>query len=192
MSQTFFDDPEDAESPAALGMVLDEERGSLPYALIHGEPLVACAGWALGEAGVTPLDSGVQWSSVCGAGEPLVLHDSLCPMTPVEFIAACVRQALDEDVVVVGVRPVTDTVKVVTEGLVGDTVDRDQLRAVASPVVLPPSVVAVLPEPPNTHLAALVAELARSHRVVLVEAPATARRVSSLEDLALLEALTAG
>ena len=46
------------------------------------------------------------------AEAPLVLHDALCPMTPPDFIAACVRRAVDEDVVVVGVRPVTDTVKV--------------------------------------------------------------------------------
>ena len=35
------------EAPRGLGLVLDEERGSLPYALIHGEALVACAGVTL-------------------------------------------------------------------------------------------------------------------------------------------------
>ena len=191
MSQTSYDALED-EAPPALGMVLDEQRGSLPYALIHGEALVACAAWALGEAGVTPIDAGIPWTSVRGAAEPLVLHDSLCPMTPVDFIAACVRRALDEDAVVVATRPVTDTVKVLADGLVGDTVDREGLRALASPVVLPPSVVAAMVDAPSSHLPGLVAELARSHRVVLVEAPASARRVSSLDDLLLLESLTAG
>lgn len=191
MTQTFFDALAD-EGPRALGMVLDEERGSMPYALIHGEPLVACAAWALGEAGVTPIDAGVQWTSVRAAGEALVLHDSLCPMTPVDFITACLRRSLDEDAVVVATRPVTDTIKVVADGLVGDTVDRETLRAIASPVVLPPSVVAALADQPGTDLVDLVAELARSHRVVLVEAPVPARRVSSPADLLVLEALTAG
>ena len=191
MSQTFIEPPA-GDVPPALGMILDEERGSLPYALIHGEPLVACAAWALGEAGVTPLDAGLRWSSVRGAGEPLVLHDPLCPMTPVDFIAECVRRALADDAVVVGTRPVTDTVKVLADGLVGDTVDREGLRALASPVVLPPSVVAAMVDAPTHDLVGLVTGLARSHRVVLVEAPASARRVSSLDDLLLLEALTAG
>jgi len=191
MSETSYDVFED-ELPPALGIVLDEHRGSLPYALIHGEALVACAAWALGEAGVTPLDAGINWASVRGAGVPLVLHDSLCPMTPVGFIAACLRRALDEDAVVVATRPVTDTIKVLTDGLVGDTVDRDGLTSVVSPVVLPPSVVSALVDQPSTDLVELVAELARSHRLVLVEAPASARRVSSVDDLQLLEALTAG
>lgn len=190
MTHTFFDAPDDG--PAALGMVLDEGRGSLPYALIHGEALVACAAWALGEAGVTAIDAGIPWESVRGAGEPLVLHDSLCPMTPVDFIAACLRRALAEDAVVVAIHPVTDTIKLVADGLVGDTVDREGLVTVASPVVLTASVVTAMADKPSTDLVELVAELAQSHRVVLVEAPAAARRVSSVDDLLVLEGLTAG
>ena len=41
----------------ALGRVIDEGRGSLPFALVHGEALVACATWALSEAAVLPLDA---------------------------------------------------------------------------------------------------------------------------------------
>ena len=33
----------------ALGRVVDEGRGSLPFALVHGEALVTCATWALSE-----------------------------------------------------------------------------------------------------------------------------------------------
>ena len=38
----------DDELPPALGTVLDDDRGPLPYALIHGEALVAAAAgrWA--------------------------------------------------------------------------------------------------------------------------------------------------
>ena len=178
------------ETLDALGTVVDEDRGHLPYALIHGEALVAAAAWALGEAGVTPVDTGIQWSSIAGAGEPYVLHDALCPMTPPEFVASCVERAVEHACVVVGVRPVTDTVKVVEDGLVGTTVDRDALVSVASPVVLPPDVVAALDAPPPSDFVQLVAELRRRFPVELVQAPAAARRVGSEDDVRVLEALT--
>lgn len=174
----------------ALGTVLEQDRGHLPFALIHGEALVAAAAWALGEAGVTPVDTGTTWAGLVAAGEPVVLHDPLCPMTPPDFIAACLEHAVEHACVVVGVRPVTDTVKVVEDGLVGATLDRDGLVTVASPVVLPPDVVAALDGLPSTDFVALVADLRRRYPVELVEAPPAARRVGSEEDVRVLEALT--
>ena len=191
MTDSYYD-PVEGEPPPALGLVLDEDRGSLPYALIHGEALVACAAWALGEAGVTLVDTGTTWDAVRRAEEPVVLHDALCPMTPADFIASCVHRALADAGVVVASRPFTDTIKRIADGMVGDTVDREGLTSIVSPVVLPPSVVSALVDDPGTDLVALVASLAGSHRVVLVEAPASARRVTSPEEIALLEALTAG
>lgn len=188
---TTADDVPGSEPVPALGRVLDEDRGSLPYALIHGEALVACAAWALGDAGVTPLDVGVPWDDVLAAGQPLVLHDALCPMTPADFIASCVRRSLGDGAVVAGVRPVTDTVKVVDGETVGRTVDRTGLLAIASPVVLPPPVLRGLPGVPGSDLAALVARLvADGVQVDLVEAPAAGRRVGTEDDLRILEALT--
>ncbi|WP_457208305.1 2-C-methyl-D-erythritol 4-phosphate cytidylyltransferase [Nocardioides sp. P5_C9_2] len=181
---------DERELAPALGLVLDEDRGALPYALVHGEALVACAAWALGGAGVTPIDVGVPWSSVQTAGEAVVLHDALCPMTPAGFIADCVEQALEHDAVVVAVRPVTDTVKHVDDGLVGATVDREGLLAPSSPVVLPPSVVAALDDYPGQDLTAIVARLRGRHAIETVEAPPEARRVAGAADIALLEALT--
>lgn len=176
----------------ALGAVLDDDRGSLPYALIHGESLVAAASWALGEAGVTPVDLGTTWEGLVDSGEPFVLHDPLCPMTPPAFIADCVARAVERGCVVVGVRPVTDTVKVVDDGLVGETLDRDALVSVASPVVLPAGVVAALDGLPSTDFVALVDALRRRYPVELLETPPAARRIGSAEDLRVLEALTAG
>jgi len=178
------------EPTPALGTVVDEGRGPLPYALIHGEALVAAAAWALGEAGVTPVDTGTPWRAIAEAGEPFVLHDPLCPMTPPAFIATCVERAVENACVVVGVRPVTDTVKVVEGGVVGATVDRQGLVAVASPVVLPPAVLEQLEEPPGTDFVELVTELRRRFPVELVEAPPTARRVGSEDDVRLLAELT--
>ena len=118
--------------PVGLGVVVERTAASLPFALLHGEALVACAAWALGEAGVDLLDASVPWEAVGEAGRALVLHDALCPMTPPAFLAACVRARRATGRVVVGVRPVTDTVKEVADGaagpVVGDTLDRDGLR----------------------------------------------------------------
>ena len=185
---------ETAELPPALGIVADDSRGSLPFALIHGEALVAAATWSLGESGVTPVDFTTSWEGIVAAEEPLVLHDSLCPMTPPAFIAHCVSTALAREAVVVGVRPVTDTVKKLTaeDGVpvLGETVDRSALVSVAAPIVLPPAVVAALDAWPSGDFAEIAGALARRFPVVSVEAPPVGRRVTSPDDVRLLEALS--
>ncbi|MEQ6903158.1 2-C-methyl-D-erythritol 4-phosphate cytidylyltransferase [Nocardioides sp. YIM 152588] len=187
-------DPED-ERPPSSGVIVDEARGALPFALIHGESLVATAAWAAGEAGVELVDASLGWDVVVDRGEPLVLHDPLCPMTPPEFIDACVRRAVEAGTVVVGVRPVTDTVKEVADGRIGATVDREALVAVCSPIVLPLDVLAAVVADgglPSVDFADVVAHLrAAGHPVFLAEAPAEARRVASADDVAVLQAQTA-
>ena len=181
--------------PRGLGLVLDEDRGALPYTLIHGESLVACAAWALGEAGVDLVDATVPWEALVESGEDLVLHDALCPMTPPAFIAACLAQSRTTGRAVVGTRPVTDTVKVVADSaagpVVGETLDRDALVAVASPLVIPAAVLATLGRPPSADVARSVAALtAAGHAVDTLEAPPEGRRVSTPDDVRLLDALT--
>jgi hypothetical protein len=173
MTLTPYDAADEVDHLAALGTVVEQERGSLPFALIHGEALVTCAVWALGEAGVTPVDLGTEWAGLVDSGEAFVLHDSLCPMTPADFISACVRRAVEGDVVVVGVLP-------------GD----DGADVVASPVVLPPSVVRACDGLPPSDFEALAAWLQRDFEVVTAAAPASARRVASLGDVAELERFT--
>ena len=180
------------DEPLVLGTVLTDERGSLPFLLVHGEALAAAAAWSLGEAGVRIVDMSVPWEELVEAAEPFVLHDSLCPLTPPEFIAECVRRSAETGAVVVGVRPVTDTVKQVADGVVGATVDREQLLAVCSPVVLPGPVVAALASLPSLDLTELVATLRTSYDVVTVDAPPTAARVSGPDDVRLLEGLREG
>jgi 2-C-methyl-D-erythritol 4-phosphate cytidylyltransferase len=170
--------------------VVETDRGHLPFALVHGEPLVAAAAWALGEAGVQLVDIGTHWDALVESGTPFVLHDSLCPLTPPTFLAECVAHAAESAAVTVGVRPVTDTVKQLHEDRVGDTVDRSELLQVVSPVVLPAAVVSALDGLPTTDFAALVAELATRFPVETLEAPAEARRVADESDLRVLEALT--
>lgn len=159
--------------------------------MIHGEALVAVAAWSLGAAEVELADVGVGWDHIAGTGAYVVLHDPLCPMTPPEFLAHCVEVAAKRGVVVVGVRPVTDTLKSMLEGELGATVDRDQMVAVCSPIVLPPEVAGSLAGGlPATDFATLTGILRESHDVEFVEAPAAARRVASAEDVRVLAALT--
>ncbi len=183
----------DDETPTPVGIVPVDARGSMPFALLHGESLVAVASWAMGDAGIDLLDFDTSWADVQARDAALVVHDPLCPGTPASFIAEAVRVAAERDVVVAGVRPVTDTVKTTDGEVLGDSVDRAGLLAVSSPVVIPASVVEALPEPPPAaafdDLADLVAWLRESHEVQFVEAPPAGRRVLDESDLRLVEAL---
>lgn len=183
----------DPRSPSAavvaVGAVAVAGRGSLPYALIHGESLVACAAWALEEAEVELVDPDLPWTEQQVPDAAFVLHDALCPMTPPAFLADCLR-ALPPGGVVAGVRPVTDTVKLVRDGLVGRTVDRAGLLAVTSPVVLSAGVCAALPGLPTSDFADLVTDLRRDFPTVLLPAPPDGRRVATADDVRLLQALT--
>ena len=170
----------------AWGLVLDGSR--LSYALIHGESLVACAVFALSAAEVTVVDARLDWETVVEAEVSLVLHDAACPMTPAAFIAHCVELAGD-GVAVAGVRPVTDTVKRLDGDHVGETVDRAGLRAICSPLVLPPEVVATLDGWPGD-IPTLVHALAARGVVRLEAGPPEIRRVASEDDVRVLEALT--
>jgi 2-C-methyl-D-erythritol 4-phosphate cytidylyltransferase len=185
-----YDD--DADVPAPLGMVPVDGRGSWPFALFHGESLVAVASWALGESGAELVDFTASWEWVRDSGRPLVVHDPLCPGTPVSFLAEALAAAAD-GAVVVGVRPVTDTVRHVEDAdppRLGATADREDLLAVASPVVIPARVLATLDEAPSLDdLAELVVALRADHEVHPLEAPASARRVVDESDLRVLEAL---
>lgn len=178
----------------AVGVVVEQDRGSLPFALLHGESLVACAAWAMGEAGIQLLDLTTPWDAVRESGEALVWHDTLCPMTPPAFLADCVRRAVTGGAVVAGVRPVTDTVKEVRQSaegpLLGATHDRAGLRHLASPLVLPAPVVEALDDWPSSDFREALAELRLHHRVEWAEAPTEARRVHGPGDLVALEALT--
>ncbi len=175
----------------AVGVVPTDGRGSMPFALLHNESLVAVAAWAVGEAGVELLDFDTPWADVVARELPRVVHDPLCPGPPVQFVRAAVAEAVGSGAIVAGVRPVTDTVKELGDGAVGATVDRASLVAVASPLVLPAAVVGSLDDWPDLDdVPALVDQLRGRFPVTFLEAPAEARRVADESDLRLLEAAT--
>jgi len=190
-----YDDRHDEldDAPPAMGQVPTTGRGSMPFAMLDGEPLVALASFALEASGVELVDFNVDLADVRDQHRPLVLHDPLCPLTPVAFLREALATAVAEDVVVVGVQPVTDTIKTVEEGVVGGTVDREGLWAVTSPVVLPADVVAELDAWPDADdFTALVSWLRQRFEVRFLEAPVLGRRVEDESSVALLEALAAG
>lgn len=170
----------------ALGWV-PVPAGSMPFALVHGESLVAAAAWALGEAGVDLYDASVPFSSVRESGLPLVVHDPLCPLAPPGFLAEAVGLSASTGQVVVGFRPVTDTIKRLDGETYAETLDRSALRAIATPVVLPPGVLAGLSSL-DTDVPALVGRIGAVAEIRWLEAPPLARRVADLDDLAVLEA----
>ncbi|HET6166377.1 MAG TPA: hypothetical protein VFE07_06080 [Marmoricola sp.] len=178
------------EDQEPLGWVPVEGRGSLPFALVHGESLVAAASWALGEAGALLFDATVGFEQVRESGRDLVLHDPLCPLTPVEFLRSAADRCATTGAVVVGYRPVTDTVKHREGDNLGATVDRTGLRAVASPVVVPATVLGRLDGLDTADFPALVSTLAAVAPVDWLEAPPLARRVLDEDDIAGLEALS--
>lgn len=173
-----------------LGIVPTEARGSLPFALVHGESLVAAASWAMSTAGIELFDWTVPFETVREAGRVLVVHDPLCPLTPASFLLEAVEECERTSAVVVGVRPVTDTVKQYAAPRLGATVDRETLVCVTSPIVLPAAVVDALEELDTRDLATLVAELAQRFPVRHLEAPALGRRVVDEGDLEVLGALS--
>ncbi len=191
-------------SERALGVVPVDGRGSLPYALVHGESLVAAASWALSTAEVDLFDYTVPFATLQETGRALVLHDPLCPLTPAAFVAEAVEDCARTGAVVVGVRPVTDTVKEYADAgaaggagdveagpaRVGATVDRDGLVCVTSPIVLPAAVVAALETVDADDFAALVAELSQRFPVRHLPAPPLGRRIADEADLDLLVALS--
>lgn len=181
-----------------LGVVPIDGRGSLPFALIHGESLVAAASWALTTAGAELFDYDTSLEKLQRSGRTLVVHDPLCPLTPAAFLAEAIEQSEQTGAVVVGVRAVTDTVKEYdapagpeADGRLGATVDRDDLMCVTSPVVLPASVVDALEELDTDDLAELVDTLTRRFPVRFVPAPPLGRRISEESDLEVLDALSA-
>ncbi len=181
---------ESTDQPRAMGQVPTTGRGSMPFALLDGEPLVALASFALEDAGVELVEFHVELARLRDRDRPLVVHDPLCPLTPASFIREAVGLCVGEDVVVVGVHPVTDTVKRVENGVVGDTVDREGLWTVTSPVVLPASVVVQLDRWPDADdVPALVRSLRETAEVHFLEAPPLGRRVDDESSLVLLAAL---
>lgn len=132
-----------------------------------------------------------DWWADVARSAPLLVHDPLCPLSPVASLEAALALALDRpEIAIVGFRPVTDTVKVVDHGVIAGTVDREELASIATPLVIGAAVVAALPGAPDlTDLAATVASLRHGWPVELIGVPSTACRVDTAAALHLLRGI---
>ena len=150
----------------------------MPWAGVAGTPWQGRASAVLAEAGLPEVPPGHPWSG------GVVLLDEQCPGVTASVVRQVVEAAVDA--VAVAVRPVTDTVKVLQDGYVGPTVDRESLVAVCAPVVVPASLAQRVAGPVDDLVAFVAGLPGLGVPVVHVEAPAAARRLADASELALL------
>lgn len=183
-------------------------RGRLPFARLHGEPLLthalrraaevtegvlvvvdddceseAAAVTADSRVAATLLDEMSWWAGRDGHSD--LLHDPLCPLVPATFLGDLLGRAGD-GVALAAYRPVTDTVKTAIDGRISGTLDRERLGIVVAPVLLPGGLGAGEEMPP-LEFAGLVDWLRDRIPVELVRAPSRARRVDDESAVQLLE-----
>lgn len=194
-------------SSGLLGLVVEAPHDGAPLRL-QGRPLVAHATEAVAAVRgvdvrvVGPAPRGTRavarsspWRPLARGG--LLLHDARCPLLPGPALREAVQllTAAGPSAALVGVRPVTDTIKEVVDGAVVGTVDRDALSALASPVVVGADLLDPLAAalPLAGQLADLPAVLAvlsgAGARLVAHEVPSSGRRLSDADDVVLMECL---
>ena len=126
----------------------------------------------------------------------LLVHDPLCPLAPSSHLLAVLDRARGTDgswTATAGMHPVTDTVKAVhpdgSGSALGGTVDRESLRMVTTPVVVPADRSAVVTATGGAP--GLVRQLREHAEVTLVASPPLARRVHDRSGLDLVLGLRA-
>lgn len=198
------------------GVVPLEGRGELPFVDLRGEPLflhavrsllavaevagrvvvtavpeqaeLATASLGRAELAVPVEAASSWWSERTAAGGLVLVHDPLCPLTPVAFLERCLERG-NKERAVVAFRPVTDTIKTVVGDRVLGTLDRDRFGVVSSPVAFAAPVDDPMVAPPTHDPAAMVGWLGERGDVELIEAPTLARRVEDSSAVAVLACL---
>jgi 2-C-methyl-D-erythritol 4-phosphate cytidylyltransferase/2-C-methyl-D-erythritol 2,4-cyclodiphosphate synthase len=121
------------DHPAVDRMVLvvpagwDEPASLLADELAAGKVAAALPG---GETRALSVAAGL--AQVAADAEAILVHDAARPFASAELVDR-VLAALGEHDGAIPALPVTDTVKRVREGVVAETLDRDELRAVQTP-----------------------------------------------------------
>lgn len=184
---------------AAAGVVVSAPRGGGPAVQamltadrLHRIPVVE-GGDTLGEVLTTLVISGSVPRGRAGA---VLVHDPRCPLVPASYLQDVMASSrADSGAVLVATRPMTDTVKSVADGVVLATVDRDLLRVLSSPLVLPAGLLHDLAGRGSLDRCADVEDLIELARTAGAQvrwtlAPATGRRVSGASAASVLECLT--
>jgi len=169
------------------------ETSGCDVVVVDAEPAAPGGAAAHASDEVRTVRPGLPLSRLAAGYDVVLVHDPLCPLVPARALSACL-DAVGPDGAVVGVLPVTDTVKRVEADVIISTVDRDSLRLLAAPVAfaasLVPALGRLLPRAHDLHdLVRLVGVLGDLATVVPVQVPARGRRVDDAEDVAVLECL---
>ncbi len=111
----------------------------------------------------------------------ILVHDPLCPLVTTESLVEVLASTATGEAAV-AVRPVVDTLKTLVRSVITATVDREALRVVISPVVLPAALLDESLDPALTldEPALLVQWLRERVHVRLVMAPAGSGRITDL------------
>lgn len=119
-----------------------------------------------------------------------VVHDPLCPLVTPAWLRRCMLTS-SVGTATVAVRPVVDTIKAASLGMIEGTVDRDALRTVSSPVVMPAALMCDIPDLTATlsDLSALVQWLRSRCDVVLSAAPSGSWRIEDTSSMHLLSSV---
>ena len=183
-----------------LGVVVSDPARTRGMSL-HGQTLDAravatVAGWCetVRVVGRDGLDPSLPLAELCEGADVVVVHDPLCPLITVAELAESAA-AVRPGVAVCGIRPVTDTVKRVEDGVLRWTLDRDLLAVLASPVAFGRDLVQPLALRLSTaghlgDLMGLAGALEQVGALCGVPVPSAGRRVSDAEDLAVLALAT--
>ncbi|CAN5216317.1 hypothetical protein BH24ACT12_BH24ACT12_17230 [soil metagenome] len=188
-------------APRVVGVVVAPDRGGPGWWRLHGVRFLDHAVKALSEVpgcDVVVVDEAhgtreLSVSRMASGYDVVLVHDPLCPLVPASTLSACAA-AFGASGVLIGVLPVTDTVKSVVGDVIASTLDRDALRLLAAPVAFATSWVPALerrlPHARDLHdLARLFDVLGALTTPVPVEVPSLARRVADAEDITVLECL---
>ena len=182
-----------------LGIVPAVGRGALVHERLGSQTLLDRAVDLLGRfaaavAVVTDAADADALRARLSDFDRAVIHDPLCPLVSERFARRLlVEHGAQGGQPVVAVRPVIDTIKAAPGGVVAQTVDRDGLRVVSSPIIVSTRHLLSADDPAAAlgDPAALVAHLRAVSTPVLVTAPAAARRVEDQSGLRLTAAIEA-
>jgi len=169
-----------------------ESAGFLSLAGRHGLRKVA----RVVPGGVTRADSVKRGLMAIRAAtaEIVAVHDGVRPFVTAEEIDSTVAAAQTDGAAIL-VAPITDTIKQISDGRVVDTLDRSGLRRALTPQCFRYELLrdayqqADVNDPSLTDESALVEQL--GHAVSIVEGSARNIKITTVDDLAIAEAILA-
>jgi 2-C-methyl-D-erythritol 4-phosphate cytidylyltransferase len=164
------------------GVVVVTTADQVPFEISSGADLVVAGGSSRSASVRNGLDAVPVDAAV------IVVHDAARPLTPVAAFRRVIEAVRHGAVAAITAIPVVDTLKRVEDSIVVETIDRSTLVAVQTPQAFRSSVLRAAHESGRdaTDDAGLVETL--GYPVQVVEGDVRSRKLTTVEDLAILEA----